>query len=171
MIGITNTSTLIIHNVRNDFSLAEMQPLQQQMPCEIRCVAASPSAHMVAVGDDAGGIHLWCNSDATASGNVLKIIFQNFQNFSQIPILIYSIFSNLSIFRYDTTSLLFVSKRWNIRNTRGPTTRTHNFDLTPIFAVVLHGRWCPGRSHALRTYRSKWRSYIYFKSSSYWSPR
>ena len=81
MVGVTNTSTLIIHNVRNDFSLAEMQPLQQQMPCEIRCVAASPSAHMVAVGDDAGGIHLWCNSDATASGNVLKIIFQNFQKF------------------------------------------------------------------------------------------
>ena len=61
--AVANTSSLIIHDVREDFSLAEIQPLQQHVPAEVRCVASSLSSQMIAVGDDAGGLHVWTNSE------------------------------------------------------------------------------------------------------------
>jgi hypothetical protein len=70
LVAVTNTSTLVVHDVREDFSLAEMQPLQQHIPAEVRCVGVSPSTQMVAVGDDAGGLHVFTRHDATQSGTV-----------------------------------------------------------------------------------------------------
>jgi hypothetical protein len=69
--SVTNTSSLVIHDVRTDFALAEIQPLQQQIPAEVRCVASSPSSQMIAVGDDAGGFHVWTNYDVTKGGTIM----------------------------------------------------------------------------------------------------
>jgi WD40 repeat protein len=64
-------SSLMVHDIRTDFSMAEVTPLAgQHIPAECRCVASSRSAHMIAVGDDAGGLHVWTNSDVTQGGTV-----------------------------------------------------------------------------------------------------
>ena len=64
VISASHSGAVVFHDVRQDFAMANMQQLQQQLPAEANCVAVSPSGHLAVVGDNAGGVHLWASQDA-----------------------------------------------------------------------------------------------------------
>ena len=64
VLAASHSGSVTFHDVRQDFAMADMQQLQQQLPAEVGCVAVAPSGQLAAVGDCAGGLHLWAAQDA-----------------------------------------------------------------------------------------------------------
>ena len=64
VLAASNSGSVMFHDIRQDFATADIQQLQQRLPAEICCAAVAPSGQLAAVGDNAGGLHLWASQEA-----------------------------------------------------------------------------------------------------------